>query len=315
MSTHRIAVVGENLVDLLVAPGGEVKAVVGGGPFNVARAIGRLGGEVHFFTGVSDDAFGSFVRDSLEESGVHLVFERPFTQPTTVAVVELNGAGPRYHFHLNDTAAFSLDPRETLSALEALGELDALYVGTLGLVVEPMASLSEAVVDAVAGSTLVVLDPNCRPSAVRDHDAYRSRVRRLCARADIVKVSTEDVAYLYPGQDPLGGARALADLGAGCVVVTDGPAAVRALVGGSVIAVPVAPVSLVDTVGAGDSLVGGLMRWWTGHDYTREDVHDPAMVEAALRAAVDVSRLTCERAGAQSPLRDEQLSREGWRWL
>lgn len=315
MTAHPIAIVGENLVDLLVAPSGDVNAVVGGGPFNVARSIGRLGGDAHFVSGVSSDAFGAFVRHALDESDVHLVMEHPFVQPTTLAVVEMDPAGPRYHFHLKGTAAFSIDAREATGALAVVGRLDALYVGTLGLLVEPMASLSESLVRGSSDETLVVLDPNCRPSAIEDHDAYRSRIRRLCARADFVKVSTEDVAYLYPGDDALDAARALAALGAGCVVLTDGAGAVRAVADGISLEVPVAPARVVDTVGAGDALVGGLMRWWTGHSYSREDVRDPGKLEAALRAAVDISRLTCERAGAQPPRRGEVLELDGWRWL
>ena len=315
MSASPIAVVGENLVDLLVSPTGEVQAVIGGGPLNVARTLGRLGAEVYFLSGVSADAFGGFVREALADSAVRLVPESPANQPTTLAVVEMDPAGPRYHFHLANTAAFSLDEAATRLSLDDLGALAAIYVGTLGLVVEPMATMVETLVSRVAAETLVVLDPNCRPSAVTDHHVYHARVRRLSARADFVKVSTEDLDYLFPDVAALDGARRLSELGASCVVVTDGAGPVRALVGGELIGVPVAPVSVADTVGAGDALVGGLLRWWTGHGLTRAQTRDARLVGQALAAAVDISRLTCERPGAQPPRREDVANLEGWRWL
>jgi fructokinase len=308
-------VVGENLVDLLVAPDGSVDAVVGGGPLNVARTIGRLGGDVHFVSGVSNDAFGTFVRDALEDSDVRLALPRGLDRPTTLAVVELDPAGPRYHFHLDATAAFNPDPTETSAALGALGVVSALYVGTLGLLVEPMASLGERLVLEAPASTLVAVDPNCRPSAVRDAAAFRSRLARVCARADLVKVSSEDLAYLHPDLATMDAARVIVDEGARCVVVTDGAGPVRALGADIDLTLEVPPVVVVDTVGAGDALVGGLLRWWTGHDLSPAPLGDAASLAAGLAAAIEISRLTCQRAGAQPPRREDVRALEGWRWL
>jgi len=315
LSSHPIAVLGENLVDLLVSPDGTVNAVIGGGPLNVACSIGRLGGDVRFVSGVSADAFGTFVREALSDSNVKLALDTPLAQPTTLAVVELNPQGPRYHFHLTDTAAFALDARETNSFVQAIPDLAAIYFGTLGLLVEPMASLGETLIIGAPADALVVIDPNCRPSAVRDHAEYRARVARLSARADLVKVSTEDLEYLHPELSSLEGARAILGHGATCVIVTDGSAPVTALTDQLEISVAVAPTDVVDTVGAGDALVGGFMTWWTGHDLTRQQLHDAAILESAVAAAIDISRLTCQRAGAQPPLREEVLELDGWRWL
>ncbi|MDE3031419.1 MAG: hypothetical protein KGI65_07355 [Acidobacteriota bacterium] len=315
MNARPIAVLGENLVDLLVAPDATVHAVIGGGPLNVARTVARLGGEAHFFSGTSSDAFGGFVRDALVESGVALALPAPLDAPTTLAVVELNPAGPRYHFHLTDTAAFNLDAGATQRALDDVEHWSALYFGTLGLLVEPMASLGEAIVLSAAPETLVVIDPNCRPSAVRDEPEYRARVARLSARADVVKVSTEDLDYLYPRLSHDDAAHAILDIGARCVVVTDGPDPVVAVTAGGRVSVDVAATEVVDTVGAGDALVGAFMTWWTGHDLGRADLHDAPTLVAALAAAVDVSRITCQRAGAQPPRRHEVIGLEGWRWL
>jgi fructokinase len=313
LSSRRIAVLGENLVDLLVAPNGSVNPVIGGGPLNVARTIGRLGGDVHFISGISSDAFGKLIRQTLDDSGVELSLPRALNEPTTLAVVELDPAGPRYHFHLNDTAAFSLDATETSAAIALLSPLTAMYFGTLGLLVEPMASLGEALIMSAAQDTLVVIDPNCRPSAVRHHDEYRARVARLCSRADVVKVSTEDLSYLYPHQHVLDGARGILDLGARCVIVTDGAAPVTVLGAGVETIVNVAPTTVVDTVGAGDALVGGFLTWWSESNLSRAELDDSDIVAAAVAAAVTVSRLTCQLAGAQPPWRDEMQGSELWR--
>ena len=315
MNSHPIAVLGENLVDLLVSSDGSVNAVIGGGPLNVARTIGRLGGDARFVSGVSADAFGTFVREALADSNVELALNTPLDQPTTLAVVELNPRGPRYHFHLKDTAAFALDARVATDALRTIPDLAAIYFGTLGLLVEPMASLGESLIMGAPSHSLVVIDPNCRPSAVRDHAEYRSRVARLSARADVVKVSTEDLEYLYPDHSPLEGARAILRHGTTCVIVTDGAAPVTAVTRELEISVAVKATNVVDTVGAGDALVGGFMTWWTGHDLTQHHLHDATTLEEGVAAAIDISRLTCQRAGAQPPRRDDVRELEGWRWL
>lgn len=315
MNAHPIAVLGENLVDLLVAKDATVNAVIGGGPLNVARTVARLGAEAHFVSGVSGDAFGALVRQSLQESGVRLATDEVLVQPTTLAVVELDPSGPRYHFHLTDTAAFSLDATTTTAALDEVAHWSAMYFGTLGLLVEPMASLGEAIIMDAPRDTLIVIDPNCRPSAVNDAGAYRARVARLCTRADVVKVSTEDLDYLYPGRTHDASARAILELGTQCVIVTDGPEPVRAITARLQVSVRVEPTDVVDTVGAGDALVGAFITWWTGHDLHRDALGDASLLTSALGAAIEVSRLTCQRAGAQPPWRDEVVALDDWRWL
>ncbi len=315
VSSRALAIVGENLVDLLVSPEGKVDAVVGGGPLNVARTIGGLGSPVHFFSGISHDAFGSLVRRSLLESDVEIALWRPLGQPTTLAVVELGPEGPRYSFHLHGTAAFCLDPDETAAAMARIAPLGALYAGTLALLVEPLASLAEALVMSASIDTLVVIDPNCRPSAVHDADQYHSRVARLCSRADVVKVSGDDLAYLFPDHAEHDGARKILEYGARCVIVTRGADPVTVLHDRFELTIDVAPTQVVDTVGAGDSLVGGFIVWWTGHGLARPDLDDPAAVRLALEAAVEISRLTCQRAGAQPPRVTDLEGSARWDWL
>jgi len=306
-------VIGENLVDLLVDGAGAVTAVPGGGPLNVARTIARLGESATFMSRVSSDAFGRVMRRVLDEDGVALAFDRPVDRPTALAVVDDASVAPRYAFHLRDTAAFGIAGDEGVGAIRSLRGVGALYVGTLGLVVDPMASMVEEVVAAVDPSALVVLDPNCRPSATADPSAYRDRVRRLLARSDIVKVSTEDLDFLLPGLGRRDQVTQLLDGGAAVVVVTDGPDPVRAFGrdGEATVAVPARPV--VDTVGAGDALVGGLMAWCAARRLPREEARRLAVVAEGLALAVEVAAITCSRAGADPP-RSAELDAAGVRW-
>lgn len=315
MGSRAVAIVGENLVDLLVSPDGNVQVVVGGGPLNVARTIGRLGASAHFVSGISNDAFGSLVRRALDDSQVRITLPRPLAQPTTLAVVGLGPDGPRYDFHLRDTAAFCLEPAAAMAAMTKIPGLGALYLGTLGLLVEPMASLGETLVLDASRDTLVVLDPNCRPSAVQDPHGFRARVTRLCARADVVKVSTEDLAYLFPDLPASAGSRRILHDGARCVIVTRGAAPVSVLHRDFELTIEVAPTEVVDTVGAGDALVGGFLAWWTGHDLARAQLDEGTTVAAAVAAAVEISRLTCQRAGASPPRRSDVAQSVGWGWL
>jgi len=299
-------VIGENLVDLLVHSD-HVEAVVGGGPLNVARTLARLNSPVTLVSGISGDAFGSTIRSALVADGVSLADNAVNSLPTTMAVVTLDPAGPRYHFHLQNTAAFDV-------ALPTVADARALYVGTLGLIVDPMASVSEAAFVGAPSSTLRIIDPNCRPSATADPDGFRARLSRLFGVADVVKVSVEDLDFLYgPGDHSR--ALTLLEAGATMVVVTDGPEPLSVWHRDYRLTVPVVPAKVVDTVGAGDSFIGGFIAWWLGHHLSPADLATAPLVRSAIEAASDISRRTCEQAGANPPYASELAGLEAWDWL
>ncbi len=175
-----------------------------------------------------------------------------------------------------------------------------------------MATGLERLVTDLPASALLLLDPNCRPQAIPDADAYRARLRRILPRADIVKASTEDLAFLVPGAGASQAARTLLGWGAGSVLVTDGPAPIRAFAGDDSLTVPVPPVEVVDTVGAGDAFGGAFLAWWVEHGLAREKLADPGPVRAAAAAAARVASLTCGRAGAEPPWRHELDASGGW---
>jgi fructokinase len=315
VSSNAIVTVGENLVDVFNAGAGSPLAVPGGGPFNVARTIARLGQTSIFLSGTSNDAYGQMLRRTLKDDGVVLLPSDPVDRPTSLANVELSDEGPRYNFHLDGTAAFEVDINVADAQLAAVGDVAALYVGTLGLLVEPMASTCEHVVLSAPPTTLVVLDPNCRPSAISDEIRYRTLLDRLFSRSDVVKVSTEDLDYLAPMIPIDQAARSVLAKGATYVVVTDGPRYVRVFTQGDSMTVDVPEVDVIDTVGAGDALVGGFLAWWVGHGLRRTELANEELVRSAIEAAVVIASSTCARRGAEPPWANEVREHAAWRWL
>jgi len=303
-----IAVIGEALIDLVVGAGGAVDARPGGGPFNTARTIARLGEPAAFLGRLAGDGFGAMLRGRLEADGVLVGVPEPSSAPSTLAVVDVDSAGlARYGFYLAGTAAVDLDHAALATALAdllAVGHpMTALHVGTLGLVVEPLASGVERLITAdLSPDVLVMADPNCSPRAIADRDAYLTRLDRILRRADVVKASVEDLGYLLPDALPRDAAAILLKRGPMLVLVTDGPHPARAFLPGREITAEVPPVEVVDTIGAGDAFGGGFLAWWTANGFTRADLPDDGAVTAALAAAAEVASLTCARVGAEPPL-------------
>jgi fructokinase len=298
-----IVVGGESLIDL-IARSDELRAVPGGGPYNVARTIARLGRSCAYLGALSTDRFGVLLREGLRDDGVNDRWA-PFTEdPTTLAVAQIGETGgATYSFYVERTSACDLSSEQALAVLDAAPKV--LYVGTLGLVLEPAAASYEALVDAASPDVLVAVDPNCRPAVVRDPDAYRARLARVLSRADVVKVSTEDLDYLTPDLDHLAGAQQLRDLGSSVVLLTDGSRDVTIVAQDweQVLAVP--QVTVVDTVGAGDSFLGGVLAVWEARGLGRDELIDEQAVVEAVQFGIAISGITCGRTGADPPRADE----------
>ena len=300
-----ILVTCESLMDLIIGPQGVVHAAAGGAGFNTARAIARLGQPARFLGRFSTDPFGELLAGKLAADQVELGLPERVAEPTALAIVSLDDAGvARYWFHLTGTAAFQLDRQS--AALAFRKDVLALHVGTLGLVVEPMATVLEDLARELPASVLLMLDPNWREAAIPDAAAHLDRIRRLLPRTDILKTSTEDLGFLVPGRDVPAAARTLLGWGARCVLVTDGPAPVQVFApDGRQFSVPVPPAEVVDTVGAGDAFGGGFLAWWAEHELSRDQLADSALLAAAATSAARVAALTCTRAGAEPPWRQE----------
>lgn len=301
-TVRRIAVGGEALVDLVTHPDGRVDAAAGGGPFNSARTMARLGAAVSFCGTVSNDAYGQMLVQRLADDGVDLSLTRRTELPTPTATALLDERGnATYRFAFDGTAA----PDYPVADRPSLDGFAAFHVGTLGLVLEPMATTYRTMVAEAPDELLVVCDPNCRPAIVADRGAYLTGLTAVLGRADVVKVSVDDLAYLDPDRDATDAAAALLDLGARVVLLTAGAAGTTVLTPGASTHVPTLPVDVADTIGAGDSLGGAFTAWWVLNGLGRVGLGDLDALRAAVEAATRVASITCQRVGAEPPTRAE----------
>jgi fructokinase len=302
-----IVVAGEALVDLVQRTDGSLHAAPGGGPYNTARTIARLGRRVGLLAAISDDRFGARLFEGLVESGVDTSLVQRSPAPTTLAVAELDDDGAAsYRFYLDGTAAPSLVADPTLIAAAHEGRVAAVHVGTLGLVLEPMASTIVDLVEAMPAHVTVMVDPNYRPAVITDRPGYLERLARVLRRADVAKVSTDDVELLAPGIDPVSYAAGLVADGTRIVLVTGGDQASFVVTADGSTTLDTPPVAVVDTIGAGDSFGGGfLVAWLRGAAASAapREFHDLAVI--AARAAQQVASITVQRAGAEPPWRRE----------
>jgi fructokinase len=295
-----IVVAGEALVDLIVRPDGEIVSVAGGSPYNSVRAIARLGVAASWVGGLSSDRFGRMLEDGLAGDGVGRDLVQRTDLPTTLALAELGADGSAsYRFYTEATSAPHVLPGPLAAGIPASAR--AFLTGSLGLVLEPMASTLEAIAEAMPPDRIVMLDPNARPSITRDPAAWRARMARIMARADIVKASAEDLEYLRPGETPEAAAAWVRAHGPTVVLVTDGSRPVRVLAGDTAELVSAPPVTVIDTVGAGDTFGGAFLACLVHEGIGPGGLGDAATVVRAVRFAVRASAFVCGRAGANPP--------------
>jgi len=294
-----IVVAGEALVDLVVS-GDTVTAAPGGAPYNVARGCARLGAPTALLATLSTDAFGQRLAAGLAESGVDGSLLQRSERPTTLAVAQVDaGGGATYRFYTEGTSAPSLTPGRLPD------DAGAFVAGGLGLVLEPIATAIESTVLAADPEALVLVDLNCRPAAIDDRDAYVARLRRVLGRADVVKASDEDLAFLHPGVPFAAAAERLLTDGVGVVLVTAGGMATIIVTPGGSATVPVDAVPVVDTIGAGDAFTAGFVTWWHGGGRDRGALGDVDALVAAVSAAHAVAAVVVGRRGSDPPRRAE----------
>jgi fructokinase len=271
-----VLVVGESLVDVVRRTDGSVVERPGGSPLNVAVALARLGEQVQLLTALGDDAHGSLVREHLAASGV-AVLAAPLPR-TAAAQAALDGSG---------AATYLFDIAWDLGGAPAPDTPDWLHVGSIGTVLQPGASQVAALVDKHRGTCPISFDPNCRPVLTPEPDL--AAVEALVAQCDVVKLSDEDAAFLLPGLTFEEVLRRWRGLGPRLVVLTRGADGAVALTDElQEIAVPPGD-PVVDTVGAGDTFMAGLIA-------TRGESCDVAAAAA---------RVTVSRVGADPPWRRE----------
>jgi fructokinase len=305
----RFVVVGEALIDLMPAGDGAYLARPGGSPLNVAVGLARLGQPTALAGRLSADPIGTVLRHHLERSQVDLRYVRTAPEPNTVALVELADGQARYQFSL-DGADFQWTAEE-LAFLPPAGTR-AVHFGSLASWLPPG---DAAIADAIsriraAASVLVSYDPNVRPALQPDGAAARAQVERSIATAHVVKASSEDLDWVYRGRDQAAVARRWLDLGAALVVVTSGAEGSRAWTSsGLAVSRPARPVTIADTVGAGDAFTSGLLDALARRDLLAPDGlvarSNAAMVANVIDDASRIAGITCSRPGANPPSRAE----------
>jgi fructokinase len=291
-----IWVCGEVLIDIL--PSGPV---VGGGPANTAKASARLGHDVNFIDGISSDAFGQSARSELLNDGVNLDLALASDKPTCTATVTLDDAGgASYEFLIDGTATFDFaaswlpDPYRY--------QPQVLHIGTLVSVIEPGASALYDWAMQVTELAPIVFDPNIRPSVMPDRDLYEAAVEKWAALSAVIKVSDDDLAWLFPGQAIEDVANRWINDGAFLVVVTRGANGLVGFTSDGRVEVPGVKVDVVDTVGAGDTVGAIVVEAMLAHGLVelRGDLLRDVLTRAAAAAAI-----TCSRKGAQPPYKHE----------
>ncbi len=295
-----ITVAGEALMDVIAERSGSLRALPGGAPFNVARTVARLGCRCTFLGVLSDDALGERLRAALIEAGVTLGVPAASQAPTTLALAQLDERGVAgYRFYLQGTSAAMLQASDIPTGL--LERSHALALGGLGLVIEPTGSTLLQALSRSSPRTVVILDPNCRPTAISDLGRFRERIATILPRVDVVKLSAEDLRRLAGEGDLRAAARRMLDQGPAAVLLTDGPAPVRVLSPGAERAVPVPDVKVVDTIGAGDAFVAGFLAWWRLQGCGRAEIASMDLLVSAAAAAVEVASAGCTVQGADLP--------------
>lgn len=299
-----IVVCGEALIDMVVDGDGTRRPAPGGGPFNTACALARLGVPTAFLGRLSDDEFGRLLAGRLAADGASLALASFGREPTTIAVANVDQDGlAEYEFYIQGTSA----PNLTLDMVPAAlpPEVNALHVGTLGVVLEPMASSLVELIRRESQRRLVMLDPNIRPLLVSDPQ-YRVRLDWLISQSAIVKASAADLAWLYPGLDHVAASERILTGGVRLVLVTLGAAGAYGATRNSRVSVSAPPVHVVDTIGAGDAFGAAALTWLHDRETLRPDLSlADGELESLLRFSCLAASLTCTRAGAEPPWRSE----------
>jgi fructokinase len=296
-----IWVCGEVLIDLIPGSDGVRVAHVGGGPANTAKALARLGHDVQFIDGISTDEYGVAARKELIDDEVKLDLALTSDKPTCLAIVSLDAnGGALYEFKIDGTATFDFDLKWLPDPSRYKPQV--LHIGTLVTVIQPGADVLYDWAMQVAEFAPIVFDPNIRPSVMGDRDLYEAAVEKWVALSSVIKVSDDDMAWLYPGQKYEDVAQRWINDGAALVVVTRGSQGIIGITADGSVEVDGAKITVADTVGAGDT-VGAIIVEAMIEKGILALTGD--VLKAVLHRAEVAAGITCSRKGAQPPYKHE----------
>ncbi|MET9013870.1 carbohydrate kinase [Streptomyces olivaceoviridis] len=310
MNPCRITVVGECVADALAESTGTanelaLRVMPGGGPANTAVALARLGTPARFLARLSDDVFGRLFQAHLQESGVDLSHAVRATEPSTLAVAELDAQGQAaFSFHAQNTADWQWTAAE-LAGVD-LSATACVHTGSLALVREPGGAVVEEFLASASAEATVSIDPNVRPLLVSP-EVYRSKLEHWCHLADVLRLSEDDLSLLLPGTPPEEACDIWHAAGARLVVITHGAGGALASLDGERVQLPAVTTRVVDTIGAGDSFTAGLLHHLGALGLLGGRLADLRIgdVAEACRFALQVAALTCSTAGPNPPWRHQ----------
>jgi fructokinase len=296
----QVWVVGEVLIDLL-PEGVNRKPIVGGGPANTAKALAKLGIDTQIIDGISSDQYGQMAKDELKTAGVKLDYVKYSDKPTCLAIVSLSESGSAtYEFVIENTATFDFTS-EWLPNPQT-GQPLLLHIGTLATIIEPGASVLFDWAQSVAKVTPVVFDPNIRPAVISDREQYLVQVERWVEISSAVKVSDEDIKWLYPSLEISHVVNDWLTKGPSLIVVTYGDKGLTGYRKNERVSVDAVKTAVADTVGAGDT-VGAILVEAVVNDGL--DSLTDVRLETMLKRAAQAAAITVSRVGANPPTSEE----------
>ena len=292
----QVWVAGEVLIDL-IPDGSERKPIVGGGPANTAKALSKLGIDTQFIDGISNDDYGQMAKNELISAGVKLDYVKYSDKPTCLAIVSLSDSGSAsYEFVIENTATFDFTPDWLPNPQTERPIL--LHIGTLATVIEPGASVLFEWSQSVAKVAPIVFDPNIRPAVISDRKQYVMQVERWASISSAVKVSDEDIKWLYPSLEIEQVVNNWLAKGPSLIVVTYGDRGLAGYRVGEKVSVDAVKVAVADTVGAGDT-VGAILVEAIVKDGL--DTLSGVRLEMMLKRAAKAAAVTVSRSGANPP--------------
>jgi len=292
----QVWVAGEVLIDLIPAGAGR-KPIVGGGPANTAKALSKLGVNTQFIDGISTDGYGQMAKDDLVTSGVKLDYVKYSDKPTCLAIVSLSESGSAsYEFVIENTATFDF----TLDWLPnpETDQPSLLHIGTLATAIEPGASALFDWAQYVVKVAPIVFDPNIRPAVISDRELYVKQVEKWVSISSAVKVSDEDIMWLYPSFEIEQVVNSWLTTGPSLIVVTYGDQGLAGYREGEKVNVDAVKVAVADTVGAGDT-VGAILVEAIVQDGLSS--LSGVRLEMMLKRAAKAAAITVSRTGANPP--------------
>ena len=296
---------GEALIDMLPRKGADGADVYqpfnGGSVYNTAIALGRLGTPTGFFAGISEDFFGDGLLDGLVSAGVSTKYIRRKDLHTTLALVKLADGHARYSFIDEGSAGRMLEKRDLPKLSKAL---TALHFGSISLIPEPSGGTYETLLKKASKTCVISLDPNIRPTVIKDKKKHLARLKRLMARADLIKISDEDVKWMTGKQEFAKAAKVWLRNGAKIVAITRGGEGVEVFTRQHSLSLSAPKVKIADTVGAGDTFTAGFLTYLNRNALlTKKAMASIAATQLmhAAEFAMKAAAVTVSRQGADPP--------------